>query len=236
MALSFNELFLSSQQSKWTGIAIVCAIIAICLSILFNNNDLLLNERFALIFIIILFSIPAVLISLFELNCISTKNNSHNWCSYWGWFIFAIITLQCILIIISALMSMITYNEATNKIVKYKDESNVSKENADKLAKDMINVPKSESTNSMDVNSMDVNTMDVNTMDVNTMDTNIMGYNMDTSYMMPLAVEQFKNKKSEKKETEMIESFKNKKSEKKEIETETESIEGFVNGGEFASF
>ena len=234
MALSFKELFLSSDQSKWTGIAIVCAIIAICLSILFNNNDLQINERFALIFVIILFSIPAVLISLFELNCISTKNTSHNWCSYWGWFIFAIIALQCILIIISALMSMITYNEATNKIIKYKEESGVSKENADNIAKDMINTTETANTNESKANTNEskANTYEskantnesMNTMNI--MDTNIIGYNMDNSFLMPLSVEStdehFKNNKKKEK-------FTSKKKPK-------EIIEGFVSGGEYQSF
>lgn len=139
MALSFNELFLSSPQARWTGIAILCAIIAICLSILFNNTDLEVGERFSLISVLILFSIPAILISLFELNCIATQNKSHNWCGYYSWLLFAIIAIHCLLIVISTLMSMVTYSEASNKIVKHKEEMSVDKDKANDVAKNIIN-------------------------------------------------------------------------------------------------
>jgi hypothetical protein len=145
MALSFRELFFSSEQAKWAGIAILCAIIAICLSILFNNTELRIDERLSLIAVVILFSIPAVFISLFELNCISTKNTKNEWCGYWGWVIFAIIGIQCILIIISSLMSMLVYNEASAKIISHSEENKVDSENANKIAKEMINVPNRES-------------------------------------------------------------------------------------------
>tara|TARA_Y100000389_G_scaffold146531_1_gene145259 strand:+ start:20366 stop:20992 length:627 start_codon:yes stop_codon:yes gene_type:complete len=204
--LSFKELFYSSTQARWMGVAIICAIIAICLSVLFNNTELELGERFALIAVVILFSIPAVFLSLFELNCIAVKNKSHNWCGYWAWFIFTIIAIQCVFIIVSALMSMITYNEASNKVEKYKEKVKMESGDANKIAKDMIDGNKE---------NTDMKVMDTNMMSGDSM----MGYGMPTEYM-PLKMEQFKNKKK-------VEQFKNKK-QKEEV------VEAFV-GGEFSS-
>lgn len=188
MVPSLKDLFYSTQQARWTAIAVICAIIAICLSILFNNTELNVSERFALISVIVLFSIPAVLISLFELNCISGKNIKHNWCGYWGWFIFFIIALQCTLIIISALMSMVTYNEATNKMMKYKEDNVVDKTEAEKVAKKMMANNKEGNVKGGDVSM-------------------IGGYGMPQEYM-PIK-EMFKNKKKEnftnKKKVEKVE-------------------------------
>jgi uncharacterized membrane protein len=212
MVPSFKDLFYSTQQARWTAIAVICAIIAICLSILFNNTDLNVSERFALISVIVLFSIPAVLISLFELNCISSKNVKHNWCGYWGWFIFFVITLQCTLIIISALMSMVTYNEATNKMMKYKEDNVVDKTEAEKVAKEMMSNNKEEKQGNVSM---------------------IGGYGMPQEFM-PVSFdsnqqvkEMFKNKKKGKnvEGTNVQEKFKNMK--KKE-----ENVEGY-NGTEY---
>lgn len=209
MVPSFKDLFYSTQQARWTAIAVICAIIAICLSILFNNTELNVSERFALISVIVLFSIPAVLISLFELNCISSKNVKHNWCGYWGWFIFFVITLQCTLIIISALMSMVTYNEATNKIMKYKEDNVVDKTEAEKVAKEMM-------SNNKEVKEMMGGDVSM-----------VGGYGMPQEFM-PVSFgsnqqvkEMFKNKK---KETNVEEKFKNMKKE--------QNVEGY-NGTEY---
>jgi hypothetical protein len=213
MVPSFQDLFYSSQQARWTAIAIICAIIAICLSILFNNTELNVSERLAIISVIILFSVPAVLISLFELNCISNKNTKHNWCSYWGWFIFFIIAVQCILITISALMSMVTYNEATNKMMKYKDDNVVDKKEAEDVAKTMM----------QENNNVEKNVIE----NMNGNVSMIGGAGMPTEFM-PIK-EMFKNKKKE--ETDVKETFTSMKEEKKE-EKKEEIVDGY-NGAEY---
>lgn len=210
MVPSFKDLFYSTQQARWTAIAVICAIIAICLSILFNNTELNVSERFALISVIVLFSIPAVLISLFELNCISSKNVKHNWCGYWGWFIFFVITLQCTLIIISALMSMVTYNEATNKIMKYKEDNVVDKTEAEKVAKEMM-------SNNKEVKEMMGG--DVSMVGGYGMPEEFMPVSFDSNQQVK---EMFKNKK---KETNVEEKFKN-------MKKKGEDVEGY-NGTEY---
>ena len=137
--MNLTNLFIGSEQSKYASIAIFCAIIAICLCVLFTDNQMTFGQRLMIIFVIIIYTLPYVLLSLFELTCISAYNNNKSGACWWyGSIITAIIIFISILVIISSLMSMLTYTDATNKINVSDDLSKISPQKADDVAKIMM--------------------------------------------------------------------------------------------------
>ena len=140
--MNLTNLFIGSEQSKYASIAIFCAIIAICLCVLFTDNEMTFGQRLMIIFVIIIYTLPYVLLSLFELTCISSYNHKSGACWWYGSIISAIIVFISLIVIISAIISMLTYTDASNKIKVSEDLSKLSPEKADDVAKIMMeNVP-----------------------------------------------------------------------------------------------
>tara|TARA_B000000477_G_C6084250_1_gene224634 strand:- start:636 stop:1232 length:597 start_codon:yes stop_codon:yes gene_type:complete len=129
-----SQLLVGSSQSKTAAIAIIIAFVAIALSILFNEVDLNLVERFGLIGVIILFALPSILFGLIDLTCISTKTMEKSFCWYYGWVISIIIVIICILVIFSSIMSMVNYNLVANQT----KEIVVDEKEANKIANDLL--------------------------------------------------------------------------------------------------
>jgi len=137
--MNLTNLFIGSEQSKYASIAIFCAIIAICLCVLFTDNEMTFGQRLMIIFVIIIYTLPYVLLSLFELTCISSYNNNKSGACWWyGSIISAVIIFISVIVVISALMSMLTYTDASNKISASEDISKLSPEKADNVAKIMM--------------------------------------------------------------------------------------------------
>ena len=132
---TISKLLTGTPQSQYAGIAILIAMIAIILSIVFNENELSLGERLMLIGSVILFSIPSIILGLFDLTCVAGKTAENSLCWWWGWVIAFIIIIICVIVVFSSISSMLTYNVATSKSIKPvvdEDESN-------KIAKSLIN-------------------------------------------------------------------------------------------------
>jgi hypothetical protein len=140
--MNLTNLFIGSEQSKYASIAIFCAIIAICLCVLFTDNEMTFGQRLMIIFVIIIYTLPYVLLSLFELTCISAYNNNKSGACWWfGFIISAVIIFISVIVIISSIMSMLTYTDASNKINVSEDLSKLSPQKADDVAKIMMEVP-----------------------------------------------------------------------------------------------
>jgi len=134
----FLDIFFGTPQSKFAAYAIFIAIIAISLSILFTSTDISFGNRFLVVLFIILLSIPSILLTLFELTCIVTGGNKkvNWWCWYFGWLIAGFLVIYSVIIIISILISMFSYNNAMDRIKN--TEHRVSKEEANDYAKTII--------------------------------------------------------------------------------------------------
>jgi hypothetical protein len=131
---TISKLLTGTPQSQYAAIAILIAMIAIVLSIVFNENELTLGERFMLIGSVILFSIPSIVLGLFDLTCVAGKTTENSLCWWWGWVISFIIIIICVIVVFASISSMLTYNVATSKSVKpvvNEDESN-------KIAKSLV--------------------------------------------------------------------------------------------------
>lgn len=199
---TISSLLTGTPQSQYAAIAILIAMIAIILSVLFNENELTLSERFMLIGSVILFSIPAIILGLFDLTCVSGKTVENSLCWWWGWVIAFMIIIICVIVVFASISSMLTYNVATVKTTK----PVIDEEESNKIAKDMVKEmpetkppvkevtmpPTSDMTMQPMQNTPDMSGMSgMSGMEMNNMDMgmNNMGMNTMAGY------EPFKNKK-----------------------------------------
>ena len=131
---TISKLLTGTPQSQYAAIAILIAVIAIILSILFNENELTLSERLMLIGSVILFSIPSIVLGLFDLTCVAGKTVENSLCWWWGWVIAFIIIIICVIVVFASVSSMLTYNVATSKSIK----PVVNEEESNKIAKELV--------------------------------------------------------------------------------------------------
>ena len=196
---TISKLLTGTPQSQYAAIAILIAVIAIILSILFNENELTLGERFMLIGSVILFSIPSIILGLFDLTCVAGKTVENSLCWWWGWVIAFIIIIICVIVVFASVSSMLTYNVATSKSIKPVVDETESNKIAKELVKDVPETikPKAEMPTTSDM----------------TMQQNIQGDmsgNVDGMGMgMPLGAEPFRNKAKKEKFNAKKEKFSN---------------------------
>lgn len=138
--MAFSDYFIGVAQSKYAAVAIFAAIIMLCIAILFTNTEISLGNRIVVVIFVILMSIFPVGLSLFELTCIVTggKGNKYNLCHIFAWFVSIMVVIYCFILIILTLMSMFTYKKAINKIDYAENYNNISKEDADIIARNMM--------------------------------------------------------------------------------------------------
>jgi len=201
---TISKLLTGTPQSQYAAIAILIAVIAIILSILFNENELTLGERLMLIGSVILFSIPSIVLGLFDLTCVAGKTVENSLCWWWGWVIAFIIIIICVIVVFASVSSMLTYNVATSKSIK----PIVDEEESNKIAKELVKdvpetvKPKVEMPTNSDM------TMQQNIqgdMIGNVEGMSVYGDNMGT----PLGTEPFRNKAKKEKFNSKKEEFSN---------------------------
>jgi hypothetical protein len=138
--VNITDVFIGTQQSKFSAFAIFSAILAVCLFILFTSTDIPLSQRFVIVLFVIVFSIPSILMTLFELTCVVTGGNKKQfwWCHYFAWIVAAIIIIYSVIIIISVIVSLFTYNNAMDNIVETEKSKRVNKDDANKYAQNIM--------------------------------------------------------------------------------------------------
>lgn len=137
--MSFFDLFIGSEQSKYAGFAIAAVVFVICLSVLLTSTEVSLVERVTTILFMILIITFPVALALFELTCI-VKGNSNNACGYYAWIVTAIIVFHCLVIIVFTFSSMFTYKKALVTVDAESKMNNISQENAQQIAESMMNM------------------------------------------------------------------------------------------------
>lgn len=201
-ANTISKLLTGTPQSQYAAIAILIAVIAIILSILFNENELTLGERLMLIGSVILFSIPSIILGLFDLTCVAGKTVENSLCWWWGWVIAFIIIIICVIVVFASVSSMLTYNVATSKSIKPVVDETESNKIAKELVKDVPETvkPKVEMPTTSDM-TMQQNIQGDMTGNVEGMG----GYGAG----MPLGAEPFRNKAKKEKFNSKKEKFSN---------------------------
>ena len=163
--VKLSDVFIGTEQSRYAAFAIFSAIMAVCLFILFTSTDVPIGQRFGIVLFIIVFSVPSVLMTLFELTCIVSGGNSkkNQWCHYFAWIVAVIIIVYSIIIIISVVISLFTYNNAMDRIVETENAKRLTKDEANKYAENMLKTdvtttesPSMESLNTEDTKNNDM--------------------------------------------------------------------------------
>jgi hypothetical protein len=172
--MSLQSIFVGVPQSKYAGLAVVFAIIAVSVSILFGKDHLPLGQKIAAIALLILVSVPGVLYSLFQLTCLVSGAGFRNqrwWCSVYAWIISALLIVYSILLIAIAILSVFTGSKVVKDLTNY----NVEKfENSMAVASQLAgNYTASPSTNPDVVSSTSVSGMVGNG---NTATENVLSY------------------------------------------------------------
>ena len=220
---NISKLLTGTPQSQYAAIAILIAMIAIILSVLFNENDFSLSERFMLIGSVILFSIPSIILGLFDLTCVAGKTMENSLCWWWGWVIAAIIIIICVIVVFSSISSMLTYNVATTKSTN----PVIDEVESNKIAKDLVN---------KDTTEVVKPKVEMPTESDMTMQKDIQGMNQGMNQGMDQGMNQMGGMSDDMGGFMGIESFRNKaKKEKFKVKKDkfTNNIEGFQ-GCEFS--
>jgi len=124
--MSFANIFVGVPQSKYAASAVMFAIIAVSISILFGKDEMPLGQKIGAIILLILVSLPGVLYSLFQLTCLVSGAGVRNqrwWCSVYAWIISALLIVYSILLIAIAVLSVFTGSKVVKDISDYNVEN-----------------------------------------------------------------------------------------------------------------
>jgi uncharacterized membrane protein len=111
MGESFLSIFTGSSQSRYAGFAIMLSVIVVSLVILFGKDSVPLSQKFSFVLLIFLISLPAILMTLFQLTCLvrgTGANNERWWCGVYAWIISIVLILYCTLLVFVAVTALIT--------------------------------------------------------------------------------------------------------------------------------
>lgn len=138
--MSALSYFIGTPQSKYASVAMILAVLVICLAIIFTNTDVPVGNRIAVAVFVLLMSIFPIAISLFELTCIVTggRSDKYNLCGIFAWFVTILIVIYSFLLILVTLTSMFTYKQAYDKLEVAERFTTMSKDAANDIAKNML--------------------------------------------------------------------------------------------------
>jgi hypothetical protein len=134
------KVFTGVPQSKLAAFAMLSAVLVVGGVLLFSKNKVPFGERLVIIALMVLFSLPSILLSLFQMTCLVTGAGAQNqrwWCAVFSWFLSLMIVLYSALIIVVVLMSLVSKSKIEKfanaspeekKIEKFKDAAKEGKE------------------------------------------------------------------------------------------------------------
>lgn len=138
--MGFYDAFFGSDQSLYTAYAIIAAIIAICVTILFTSTDIPVGSRLLMILFVVITLVPSIFLTLFEITCIVTGGTEPNnwWCYTFGWILAAFIIIYCIFVVIISIISLVTYNKAIDNVNNDEEKNKVNSQEANNIAKQIM--------------------------------------------------------------------------------------------------
>lgn len=138
--MGFYDAFFGSDQSLYTAYAIIAAIIAICVTILFTSTDIPIGSRLLMILFVVITLVPSIFLTLFEITCIVTGGTEPNnwWCYTFGWILAAFIIIYCIFVVIISIVSLVTYNKAIDNVNNDEQKNKVNPREANNIAKQIM--------------------------------------------------------------------------------------------------
>lgn len=136
--MAFLDIFVGVPQSKYAAYAIFASIAVVALAIMFGNEEIPIGQKFSLVLIIFLVSLPGIILTLFQLTCMVTGDSRGRtpWCGWYAWLISALMIVYCILLIAIAVIAMATGASVTKELqLEAMQDMNESKKKADDMAK-----------------------------------------------------------------------------------------------------
>lgn len=127
--MAFSDHFVGVPQSRWAGYAILAAIIAVSLAVLFGKERVPLKMRLLIIFFMILVSLPTIVLVLFQLTCLVNGTKKAPYCGWYAWVIAAITIVYCVLLIFVAITSKMS-DQTANKVETFAAEMDTANEAA----------------------------------------------------------------------------------------------------------
>lgn len=142
--MGFYDAFFGSDQSLYTAYAIIAAIIAICVTILFTSTDIPVGSRLLMILFVVITLVPSIFLTLFEITCIVTGGTEPNnwWCYTFAWILAAFIIIYCIFVVIISIISLVTYNNAMDNINNDEEKNKINAQEANNIAKQIMETQK----------------------------------------------------------------------------------------------
>jgi len=129
--MAFSDHFVGVPQSRWAGYAILAAIIAVALAVLFGKDQIPVGQRVLVILIMFLFALPTIALVLFQITCLVNGTSKAPFCGWYAWIVAALTILYCVLLIVVAITMKSTD-------VAVSENFAVSYEDANKMAKKML--------------------------------------------------------------------------------------------------
>jgi len=109
------NLFFGVPQSKYAGVAILVSLAAVGLAILFSKERVPVSQKLIVVGLLFLLSLPAMLVTLFQLTCMVTGagfKNQRWWCSGYAWLVSALIILYSILLVVMTVLSFVSEKQS----------------------------------------------------------------------------------------------------------------------------
>jgi hypothetical protein len=140
--MNLKSVFIGVPQSKYAGVAVLLALIAASVSILFGKYEMPLVQKIGAILLLVVVSIPGILFSLFQVTCITSGAGSRNqrwWCSTYAWIISVLVILYSVLLVAVATMSVFSNSKVINDLTMHNVENfDDSMALANQMAADML--------------------------------------------------------------------------------------------------
>ena len=121
------KILFGVPQSQYAAIAFIISCIVCTTIIIINNNNMALYDKFIIIFIAFIISLPGVALTFLQLTCIVTgagANNTRWWCNIYAWVLSIIIIFYAICLIVSVFIPINNYKSIDNSNEKSIVKSN----------------------------------------------------------------------------------------------------------------
>lgn len=114
------NIFLGVPQSKYAAMAILFALLAVSIAILFGRDPVPLGQKFMFIVLMFVLALPGLLLTLFQLTCMVTGAGMRNqrwWCSAYAWIGTILIMLYAIVLVVVAVMSLVNKTDVKKDLM-----------------------------------------------------------------------------------------------------------------------
>lgn len=114
------NIFLGVPQSKYAAMAILFALLAVSIAILFGRDPVPLGQKFMFIVLMFVLALPGLLLTLFQLTCMVTGAGMRNqrwWCSAYAWIGTILIILYAMVLVVVAVMSLVNKTDVKKDLI-----------------------------------------------------------------------------------------------------------------------